>query len=96
MCMCCPPLTLSAVYMCSFQELDLSAQCLVSGESSREELWVEAVEKSLKRVGVYAKVTEPLYLCLCVWGGGGGGGGVGGDLVAGAVEKQASKEASYQ
>ena len=74
MCMCCPPLTLSAVYMCSFQELDLSAQCLVSGESSREELWVEAVEKSLKRVGVYAKVNNfraSVFVFVCVWGGGG-------------------------
>ncbi len=35
----------------------MSAQCLVSGESNREDMWVETVEDSLKRVGAYAKVS---------------------------------------
>ena len=52
---------------CRFQELDLSAQCLLNNESNREEQWVESVEQSLKHVGLYSKVSPPSSVfSLCV------------------------------
>ena len=39
-----------------FQELDLSAQCLISNESNREDMWREAIEVTLKKKGNFVKV----------------------------------------
>ena len=41
-----------------FQELDLSAQCLISNESNREEMWKESIEVSLKKKGNFYKVRD--------------------------------------
>ena len=49
-----------------FQELDLSTQCLMGQDSSREEPWTDTVELTLRKLGNYQKV--------CEWGGGGGRG----------------------
>jgi len=45
-----------------FQELDLSAQCFLQNESNREDMWVEALEKTLRKIGVYTKVRTWLPL----------------------------------
>lgn len=42
--------------------MDLSAQCLVSGESSREEPWMDAVKSTLRRAGDYQSVSYKKWL----------------------------------
>ena len=50
-----PPL-LSPPSCARFQELDLSTQCLMGQDSSREEPWTDTVELTLKKEGDYQKV----------------------------------------
>jgi len=52
-----------------FQELDLSTQCLMGQDSSREEPWTETVELTLRKLGNYQKVYEwvGVCVCVCVW-----------------------------
>ena len=42
--------------MYRFQELDLSPEALITKDSSREEMWVDLVESSLKYAGNYKRV----------------------------------------
>ena len=46
----------------SFQELDLSAEALVFNDSSREESWIKALEKSLPDGAVYTQVRKYSFL----------------------------------
>ena len=52
------------VCVCRFQELDLSAQCLISNESAREEPWINCVTTTLRKAGSYIMVSEE-GLCVC-------------------------------
>ena len=65
----CKPRTL-LLCGCRFQELDLSAQCLISNESTREEPWINCVTTTLRKAGSYIMVSlvehERLYSSIMV------------------------------
>lgn len=45
------------MYVCSFQELDLSRSVLIGGESPKEDLWDSMVEATLRKTNMrYIKV----------------------------------------
>ena len=48
------------LFVCSFQELDLSPEALLRNETNREEHWIDLVESSLKMAGKFKKVKERL------------------------------------
>ena len=48
------------MFVCSFQELDLSPEALLRNETNREEAWIDLVESSLKMAGKFKKVKERL------------------------------------
>ena len=43
--------------VCRFQEMDLSAQALIGGESSKEDIWISSVEQTLLQAASYHKVS---------------------------------------
>ena len=44
------------VYAIGYQELDLSKEAFLFNDSIREEEWIKAMDKALKKVGTYLRV----------------------------------------